>query len=195
MPTTTTPATTATTATPAAPETRATPERTHRHRDVPHPAAPADWRALAHDKQFDAAYDALGERGLQAASRVAPSLDDLLQLADVARLSGHPADAILPLERAVREFPEDRRAGLAAYTEGRIRVDELHQASLGAAAFARAIALGLPEALSESAYLRLVETRLASGDRAGAEAAAHEYAARFPGGRFGDKIKAAVEAH
>jgi transmembrane sensor len=168
-------------------------ETTHRHRAVPRPSAPQDWRVLAHDKKFDEAYDALGERGLQAASRNVVSMDDLLQLADVARLSGHPADALPALERAVREFPEDRRAGLAAYTQGRIHADELHQARHGADAFAQAIGLGLPEALSETAYLRLVETRWASGDRAGAEEAARQYATRFPSGRFGDKIKAVVE--
>jgi hypothetical protein len=168
----------------------------------PHPLRPEspstspqhDWRTLADDKKFDQAYDQLGPDGVHAKSQSASSMDDLLKLSDVARLSGHPADALPALERAVREFPEDRRAGLAAYTAGRIQADDLHQPRHGADAFAQAIALGLPDALGETAWLRLVETRLAAGDRAGAEDAATKYQARFPSGRFRDKIHKLVEA-
>jgi transmembrane sensor len=149
-----------------------------------------DWRGLARTSQFNAAYDTLGAPGVRAATREATSVDELLLVADVARLSGHPADALLALERAAHDFPGDRRAGLAAYTAGRVHADELHDPRRGADAFSDAIDLGLPDALGETAYFRLVETRAASGDRDGAHEAARRYEARFPNGHFQARLHA-----
>jgi transmembrane sensor len=156
----------------------------------PLPAVP--WRELAREHKYSEAYEKLSAPGVEEAARSLTTIDDLLQLADVARLSGHPVDAIAPLERASREFPSDRRAGVAAYTRARVLADDLHRVAPAAEAFAEAIRLGVPEALLETAHLRLVETRRDAGDRAGAEEAAARYEQRFPAGRLRDKIEKAI---
>jgi transmembrane sensor len=142
---------------------------------VPSPA----WRSLADHGAYADAYAALGSDGVAHASQDA-TLDELLALADVARISGHPKDAVAPLSRA--SAAHGARAALAAFTLGRVELDSLQDAPPAAHAFARAIALGLPDGLIEDAYVRLVESRARSGDAAGAKAAANEYRARFPSG-------------
>ncbi len=83
---------------------------------------------------------------------------------------------------------------MVAYTRGRIFSDDLHQPDGAAQAFAYALALGLPQALREDAYSLLVEARMHAGDRSGAQAAAREYAAQFPRGRFAERIQRLVQA-
>jgi transmembrane sensor len=154
---------------------------------IPPPEAPSakpatdDWQALARKGDYAQAYDKLGAPGIARATPKA-SVDELLALADVARLSGHPADAVAPLGRVIAENPKDTRAPLAAFTLGRLELDTLGRPAPAAEAFARAIALGLPANLVEDAYARLVEARAKAGDPAGAQAAADEYDRAFPGG-------------
>jgi hypothetical protein len=116
------------------------------------------------------------------------SLDELLGRADVARLSGHPAEAVPLLARVLDEFPTDRRAALAAFTKGRVHADALAQPRLAAAAFARGLALGLPRSLAEDAHLRIVEAWLAAGEPTKATAAATNYALEFPDGKHQARI-------
>jgi transmembrane sensor len=140
-----------------------------------------DWKDLARRGDYAQAYDAIGAPGIASATPRA-SVDELLALADVARLSGHPADAVGPLGRVISENPGDTRAPLAAFTLGRLELDTLGHPARAADAFARAIAIGLPAGLVEDAYARLVEARAKAGDHAGAEAAAQAYARAFPRG-------------
>lgn len=137
-------------------------------RPLPDPA-----RRAAHQE----AYRALGARETPSTT-----VANLLAVADMARLSGHPGEAVGPLARVVAEHPQDSRAALAAFTLGQIRLDALAQPARAAEAFAAAIALGVPEALLEDAFVRLVEARAKAGDRGGAHSAAEEYARRVPGG-------------
>src|SRR5690606_29525095 len=69
---------------------------------------PADsgraWRALANRGRHHEAYAALRDRGIARESEHA-SPEQLLLLADVARLSGHPAEAVRPLERLITVHP------------------------------------------------------------------------------------------
>ena len=153
--------------------------------NVPAPAAPASsWRTLADEKKYDDAYVQLGKEGVTAEAKKVDTVDDLLRLSDVARLSGHPSDALPALERIAREFPSDRRAGIAAFTRGRIHGDDLHDPRSAAEAFAQSLSLGLPSALKETAAYRLVEARALAGDRAGAVEAARQYREGYPTGRF-----------
>ncbi|HMJ10168.1 MAG TPA: FecR family protein, partial [Polyangiaceae bacterium] len=104
------------------------------------PAADArksDWRELAVRKQYDAAYELLSASGFAA---VGNDAGDLLLAADVARLSGHPADAVAPLQRAT-QLGRDARAGLAAFTLGRVLLEDLGQPARAAGAFRKAFAL------------------------------------------------------
>jgi len=141
----------------------------------------AAWQTLAHDGSYDEAYRSLGVDGLVHESLHA-NVDDLLALADVARLSGHAGDAVPPLSRVIEEHGTDPRASLAAFTLGRIELDTLGRPDRAATAFARAIALGLPQGLVEDAYVRLVEARARAGNRGSAREAADDYTRRFPQG-------------
>lgn len=149
---------------------------------APPPATRAGWRALASEKRFDQAWDTLGERGVRDAARAASTVDDLLQLADVARLSGHAAESLPLLLRVEKEFPSDPRAALAAFTRGRVLGDNLRRPAEAADAFDAALGLGLPDALGETAAFRVVSARKAAGDHAAAVAAARRYLERYPAG-------------
>jgi transmembrane sensor len=118
-------------------------------------------------------YAQLGPAGLARETMKATSIEQLLELADVARLSGHPQDAVAPLTRALDAFRGSRQAALAAFTLGRVLLDQLNVAKPAAEAFERAIVLGLPKALRADCYRRLAEAYGRAGnesERARAEA-------------------------
>ena len=165
-----------------------------RTRSAAIPATPSpSRRSLTSEHQDGEADRALGSDEVADAAAKPSSVEKLLRLADGARRSGHPAEALALLGRLVEGFPNDRRAALAAFTRGRIAADDLDQPRQAAESFARAIALGLPDALTEDAFLRLVESRLALGDRAAATAAVRQYEERFPRGRFAQRMKQLTE--
>lgn len=139
------------------------------------------WRDFAHRGDYATAYRILGSDGVQNVVK-SGVVADLLMVADVARLSGHPAEAVVPLRRVVFEHPRDPSAPVAAFTLGRVEFDALEDPADAADAFARAIALGVPEGLAEDAYVRLVEARSKAGDAVGAREAAAQYMQRFPAG-------------
>ena len=114
---------------------------------------------------------------------------DLLLLADVARLSGHPRDAVAPLERILDAYPRDAQAPLAAFALGRLELDALDAPARAARALDRALALGLPQSLREDARARLVEAHARSGNAAAARAAAAAYRREFPDGRYRARIE------
>jgi transmembrane sensor len=149
---------------------------------VPRARPPAAWRTSASGGRYAEAYAALGEGGVGRETARSDSADELLALADVARLSGHPAEAVEPLERILREHAASPGAPLAAVTLGRIQLG-LNEPAEAARAFERALSLRVPAGLEEDIYARLVEARARAGDRAGAAAARREYERRFPTGR------------
>ncbi len=146
------------------------------------------WRELARDGHHHEAFAILGAQGFQKLTRHV-GVNDLLVLADVARLSGHPADAVAPLERILSDFPADPQAPLAAFAVGRLELDALGRPARAAVALNRALALGLPESLREDVRARLVEAYLRAGNRAAARAAADAYEREFPAGRYTQSIE------
>jgi TolA-binding protein len=148
------------------------PERTHAVLDDA-------WRDLAAQGDYAAAYKSLGPGGIATQARTA-DLDQLLTLADVARLSGHAADAVEPLRRAIADHAQDPRAALAAFTLGRVHLDSLGDSAAATRDFRDALSLGVPQALVEDAYLRLMEAGARSGNRGAAHHAWEEYVERFP---------------
>jgi transmembrane sensor len=140
------------------------------------------WRALARRGHHAEAFAALGSEGLRRESKRL-GVADLLALADVARLSGHPAEAVLPLERILDEYSHDAQAPLAAFALGRLELDSLGHAQAAASAFRRALALDIPHSLREDVRARLVEACARSGDAAATQRAAEAYLAEFPEGR------------
>jgi transmembrane sensor len=146
-----------------------------------HAAPPrAEWRELSTRGDYAGAYRLLGSEGLGAESTESRRVDDLMALADVARLSGHPADATGALARVVREFAKDPRASLAAFTLGKIHLADAAGAGLAARDFGDALRLGLPSSLVEDAYANRVAALRRTGDEGAARATAIEYADRFP---------------
>jgi transmembrane sensor len=154
------------------------------------PAAPASgerdagavWREAASDEDWNRAWASLGSEGVARQSGRADSVTELFALADVARLSGHPEAAVVPLRKIVERHAEDPRAAVAAFTLGRVWLDALGNPALAVSAFKDALALRLPASLAEDAQARLVEALARSGDVQEAHAAAVVYRGRYPAG-------------
>jgi transmembrane sensor len=151
------------------------------------PTRPA-WRELARRGEYADAYRSLGDRGIaQEAAR--SSVDDLLALADVARLSGHAVEAVAPLRRVIDEHPGDGRAAVAAFTLARIQLDSLGQPAAAAQSFSQALSLGLPAPLVEDARARIVEAHARAGNRDAARNAADQYDKLYPAGRHASAVR------
>ena len=146
----------------------------------PQPAAsaPSSWRRLAERGQYEEAQRALHKAGPSA---VRDDTADLLLAADAARLSGHPAEAVPYLERILRGHTRDPRAGLAAFTLGRVLLDELGRPREAVDAFARARSSGGP--LAEDALAREVEAVSRAGDVTRCRELALLYHRLYPNGR------------
>ena len=144
------------------------------------PAAPepSTWRDDADRGDFTAAWGTLG--------RTAGSLermDDLLLAGDIARLSGHPDAAVALFARAFALHPDDPRAPLAAFTLGRVQLEELGAPRDAALAFSRAFALAPEGPLAEDALAREVEAWSRCGELSTARAKAMQYVQHYPNGR------------
>jgi transmembrane sensor len=156
------------------------------------------WRELARRGRFDEAFDqsfgALGAKGLRRETERL-GVADLLALADVARLSGHPREAVAPLERILATFTHDPQAPLAAFALARLELDVLDRPRRAVTALERALALGTPQSLREDVRVRLVEARDRAGDREAARLAARAYLREFPYGRYRAEMATRLQAN
>ncbi|MAT29328.1 MAG: hypothetical protein CMN29_31075 [Sandaracinus sp.] len=159
------------------PEPRATEPRSRESRRARRPAGP-DWRALAEAGRFDEAFAALEGGASVNESRVG----DLLLAADAARLSGHPSQARGYLRQVVDDHRRDPRASLAAFTLGRVLMNELSRPVEAAEAFATARRLDRQSALAEDALAREVEAWHRAGRGERARELGREYVERYPRG-------------
>jgi transmembrane sensor len=157
----------------------------------PSGAERTSWRELAHRGRPGEAFAALGAQGIRREARRL-GVVDLLVLADVARLSGHPTEAVAPLERIVSDFAHDPQAPLAAFALGRLELDALDAPHPAAAALERALELGVPRSLREDVHARLIEAYDRGGDRAAARSAAQTYLREFPSGRHRAEMETVV---
>ena len=114
------------------------------------------WRELARNGRHREAFATLGAQGIRREAKRL-GIADLFALADVARLSGHPADAVGPLQRIIDGFPSDPQAPLAAFALGRLELDDLGRPQAAAAAFSRALEMGAPDSLRDNVRARLEE--------------------------------------
>jgi transmembrane sensor len=112
------------------------------------------WREAARRGDHARAYTLLGPASWERAVGKADAAE-LMQLADVARLSGHAERALEPLERLVDRYPSDPRAALAAVLAGRILMDQLREPSRARPWLERALALGVGSALEPDVRDRL----------------------------------------
>jgi len=140
-------------------------------------AAPA-WRMLAERGRYREAYDSL--RGASEPP-VRDETHELLLAADTARLSGHSGEAVPYLRRVLVRHGNDPRAHLAAFTLGRVLLDELARPAEAAEAFERARAPRGP--LAEDALAREIEAWARAGDAQRAHGMALEYQRSYPQGR------------
>jgi transmembrane sensor len=162
-------------AAPIAPPARVAPPA----RSAAKPAvASSGWRELAHDGDFDHAYKALTD-----SDAVRDEPEELLLAADVKRLSHHPAEAIEPLRAIVRDHAADPRAPLAAFTLGRVLLEELGRPAEAADAFADAVRLAPTGPMTEDAIAREVEALSRAGESLAAKQLAQHYLEQFPTGR------------
>lgn len=124
------------------------------------------WRELARSGHHREAFATLGAQGIRREVKRL-GIADLFALADVARLSGHPAEAVAPLQRIVDGFAADRQSPLAAFALGRLQLDDLNQPRAAAASFSRALELGAPQSLRDAVRARLAEAqaRIRSDER------------------------------
>ncbi|MCB9621539.1 MAG: FecR domain-containing protein [Sandaracinus sp.] len=147
------------------------------------------WRDRASHARYDEAFEALGPGGVAAVARRTHDADELWALVDVARHSGHAADAVEPLRRLVERAPNDSRAALAAYTLGRLELEVLDQPDEAATHLARSLELGLPRALREPASARRVEALGRAGRVGEARAEAARHLERHPQGARAEEVR------
>jgi transmembrane sensor len=159
-------------------------------RSAPVPVEPEpevlDWRAAAASGRHRDAFEAIGTSGIARESARAEDVSSLLALADVARLSGNPRSAVVPLSRIAWDFGEDPNAAGAAFTLGEIELETLGRPALAERAYSRSIALGLPEPLRETAHARRVEACARTG--VSLAEAASAYRERYPDGRYTARV-------
>jgi transmembrane sensor len=117
----------------------------------------------------------------------------LMAAADDARTAGRPLDAVARLREVVGRFPKDVRAPLAAFTAGRVLLDDLGRAKDAAVAFQRARELEPRGPLAEDALAREADAWSAFGDSDRTRVLAREYLERYPGGHRATAMRKYLE--
>lgn len=108
---------------------------------------------------------------------------ELLHQADEARLRGAPEAALAPLRQVYERYPRDRRAPVAAFTLGRVLLDDLGRAGEAASAFEKARTLWPKGPLAVDALAREAEARVRAGEAERGRRLANQYLARHPDGK------------
>jgi len=139
----------------------------------------SSWRKLAKRGNYNDAYKALAPT-VSKSVRDEPS--DLMLAADVARLSRHPGEATRFLSRVSDGFPRDKRAPLAAFTLGRVLLEDLGQPGRAADAFRRAQQLAPKGPLASDALAREVDAAQRAGQADRARQLAARYVELYPAG-------------
>lgn len=143
-----------------------------------------DWRALARQGE----YREVLERLEQDPSIVSNRVPDLMLAADVMRLGGRFRQAASYLDRVVKRHGRDSRATLAAFTLGRVYLDELGRPREAARMFKQAGSGRSP--LAEEALAREVEAWSRARETGRARKAAKQYLTRYPDGDRVDAVRA-----
>ena len=150
------------------------------------------WRALLASGRYEDAVRAAERSGFAQVCATAND-DDLLSLADAARLSGRTARAIEVLAVLRARFPDSTSAATAAFALGRIAFERQADYADAAHWFAAYLDEAPGGPLMGDAVGRLIESRYRAGDRADARREADRYLRRFPRGPYA-KTAAAILA-
>ncbi|HTA93901.1 MAG TPA: FecR domain-containing protein [Polyangiaceae bacterium] len=149
-------------------------------------AKPApSWKELARAGKPVDAYRALES----APATDLNNAEALLLAADIARLAGHPQEAVPYLERVLRDFKADPRASLAAFSLGRVLMNSLGRPAEAAGYFERARALSHEPSLAEDALAREVEAWARAGQADRARRRAEDYVRLYPTGQRLNAVK------
>jgi transmembrane sensor len=146
----------------------------------------SSWRKLAKRGAYGEAFKALGP---SASKSVHDEPSDLMLAADVARLSRHPGEATRYLSRVSDGFPRDKRAPLAAFTLGRVLLEDLGQPGRAADAFRRAQQLAPKGPLASDALAREVDAAQRAGQVDRARQLAARYAELYPEGPQAQRLR------
>jgi len=145
------------------------------------PAPFPSWKSLAKQGRYRTALDAVNQSGFDQTSR-SLGAEDLLLLADVARMGGQPERAQPLLHTLRTRFPKSRAASMAAYTLGASAFDQ-RQAFADAANWFETYLREQPRgALAREALGRLMEARERAGQIEAARSAAQRYLDAYPTG-------------
>jgi transmembrane sensor len=145
----------------------------------------SSWRKLAKKRAFADAFKIIAASGKSV--RDEPS--DLMMAADVARNSRHPGEATRFLSRVSDGFPRDKRAPLAAFTLGRVLLEDLGQPARAADAFRRAQQLSPRGPLASDALAREVEAAQRAGQTERARQVAQRYLEQYPDGPHAARLR------
>ncbi len=118
---------------------------------------------------------------------------DLMQAADLARERQKPREAIRPLGRVIKEYPKDSRAPMAAFTLGRILLEDLDEPRKAARMFKRTRALAPRSPLAEDALAREAESWAKAGNADMARDRAEQYLEKYPDGHKVRAVRQYVE--
>jgi transmembrane sensor len=147
----------------------------------------SEWRELARKGDYARAYTALR----RSTPRQTP--EELMLAADVARLSGNPAQAVPHLQTVVQRFSRDPRAPVASFTLGRVYLDNLGRPAEAAAAFRRTRSSWPAGPLAQDAWAREVAAWRRAGQPAEAMRTAREYLERHPKGAHAESMKRLID--
>jgi transmembrane sensor len=114
----------------------------------------------------------------------------LLAEVDTARASGQPTRAVDLLREILRDYPNDPRSPLAAFTLGRVLLNELGRPREAAAAFEQVRRKAPASQFAEDALAREVEAWTRASEPGRARSLATVYLERYPSGRHARRVKA-----
>jgi transmembrane sensor len=143
------------------------------------------WRKLAKRGAYADAFKALGP----SSKGVLNEPSDLMLAADVARLSRHPGEATRFLSRVTDQFPRDKQAPLAAFTLGRVLLEDLGQPGRAADAFHRAQQLAPKGPLASDALAREADAAQRAGQVDRAKQLAQRYLESYPSGPHAQRLR------
>jgi ferric-dicitrate binding protein FerR (iron transport regulator) len=107
---------------------------------------------------------------------------ELLEKGRVARREGNPQAAAQAYQQLLSQYPQDSRAGLAAFELGRLRMDRLGDLKGAIAALNQAVQLAPGANVREDAMARLVDAYHRTGNDDNCASAQRAYLTAFPAG-------------
>jgi TolA-binding protein len=159
---------------------------------VPGGTAGPTWQALAKRGDFGKAFELVERLGFDNVARTAGP-EDLLQLADVARIGGQPARATQIFRILRRRFPRTRAASVAAYTMGVTAFDQAASYTNAARWFQTYLHEQPTGPLAAEALGRLMEAQERLGRHEQAQATARRYLDTYPKGPHRDVAERLTE--